>query len=216
MKVNFFQKILSRFYPVTIERLSSNIHPELLLQFFKNEWLLETGTALYSKGLSYAPFQLAFKHISNEIQSCKTFLLLGTGLGSALYILQDKYNVYPSSTLVDYDEEILNLSQKVLPINKENTSFICDDAFDFLKVNESKYDLIGIDVFKDMTNAQQIFYPSFFESLNARCHKSTICIINSIIDTEADEKNLVQEISKYFKHECLAYRRNKIYILKPI
>jgi len=216
VKVNLIQKIMSRFYPITIERLSSEMHPNLLLQYHKDEWLLETGSALYSKGLSYAPFNIAFKQISQDLANIDNFLLLGTGLGSALAILQKEYNIYPKTVLIDYDSEILELSRRVLGINRENVEFHCASALNYLESCSSKFDLIGIDIFKDMTNAEELFEKAFFHRVQSVCSTKAICILNAIFTSSAEESKLDQEISSYFKFEKLNYRRNKIYIMKPI
>ena len=167
--ISLRKKVLSYLYPVSIIEFSNEKHRKLILQLFCNQFMLSTQDAVYSFGTFYTPFRKSFALIKDDIQNCQRFLLLGTGLGSALKILQKKYQVYPDSVLVDNDKDILELSMKFMNLNeRKNVSWIYNDAVTYLKSNMQVFDLIGVDLFRGTLLSNDFKQTSFFELCKTR------------------------------------------------
>jgi spermidine synthase len=73
-------------------------------------------------------------------------LLLGTGIGSALQILQ-QLGYAPHCTLVEHDSTVLGWAMELTTYPKEQLLPVCIDASRFMNENTEKYDLILIDIF---------------------------------------------------------------------
>lgn len=186
MEVSLFQRFLSYFYPLKIEDKSNDLHQNLSLQIYQNQWQLEYGKALYSKGDSYRPFDFAFRKLKEELPAKKKFLLLGSGLGSALYILQKHYKLFPDAVLVDHDPDILNWSRELFSLDqRKNVRFRCQDIFEYLEMDQVLFDLIGIDVFHEMKIPERILHPEFWDRIRHISEKNTCIIWN------ADRKSVV-------------------------
>lgn len=216
MGIHFSKKILSFFYPITIKKVVNNKNQNIFLQLYRNQWMLSTNDAIYSFGTFYTPFRQSFKKIKKEIASIDSFLLLGTGLGSALKILQTKYHIFPKSTLVDNDKNIIDLSVDYMNLNsKKNVEWVCSDAISFLENNNKKFDLIGIDVFYGMLMPkdykQEIFFKICSESLN----KNGYCIFNMILNSSNEKMIIAQRLASVFSSVLeINFKQNTFFICK--
>lgn len=187
------KKIFSFLYPVTIKVVSNPRHQELTLQLFCNQYLLSTSEAVYSFGTFYAPFRKSFASIKDVLPKCKSFLLLGTGLGSALKILQQKYHIFPRAVLVDNDKDILEMSMMYMDLNsKKNVTWQYSDANTYMQTTEDTFDLIGVDLFKDTLIPRDFKQSAFFEQCKKKLNPNGYCIFNMILNS-TNEKNIILE-----------------------
>lgn len=179
------KKIISYIYPITIENKKDYKQRNLKLQLYCGQYLLSTAQAVYSYGTMYAPFRITYKKIKNQIPHIKTMLLLGTGLGSALKILQQKYNSYPQAFLIDIDKEAIYFSMKYMQLNKKNNvQWIQCDALQYIANSNMLYDLIAVDVFIDTLLPADYKNESFFNQCYTHLTANGICIINTILTTK--------------------------------
>lgn len=157
----------------------------LIVQLYLGEILLLTPDAIYSYGNRYRPFSHSFARISDKLPSVQTFLLLGTGLGSALHILQQRYHCYPETTMVDYDDDVLKLSMKYGNLNtKQNVRWRCSDATQFLQQNSDKFDLIGVDLFRELVLPDFVTQTSFLMLCKNALSENGICMFNLIFNDD--------------------------------
>lgn len=195
-----YKRLLSYLIPITIEKTIGQHMTILLVQLYCGELLLLTPDAIYSYGLKYRPFRNTFSMIREELSSVKRFLLLGTGLGSALTLLQTKYRCFPESTLVDYDEDVLKLSIKYGNLNAlHNVSWVCSDATQFLQTNNKQFDLVGVDLFRELVLPEFVTGDDFIALCRRALSEKGICIFNLIFkdDNEivATEKKLKNQFT---------------------
>jgi 16S rRNA G1207 methylase RsmC len=216
MKIPFYKKAISYFFPFKLKEVNSVKNNLLRVYLFRNQMMLSCADAIYSQGTSYEPFRLPFKKIKKEISSLNSFLLLGTGLGSALQILQEDYHHYPESTLVDIDEEVLALSKEWMNLNvKNNVEWICEDALLFLKESTNKYDLIGVDVFKGTRVPYDIQTEYFINLCAERLSPNGIVIFNFISQNKTDALLLERNMKHKFKNiDTIQHFLNTFYICK--
>ncbi len=214
MHISLGKKILSYFYPVTIKSVSNTRHHKLTLQLFCNQYMLSTREAVYSFGTFYTPFRKSFAYLKKEIKHCDSFLLLGTGLGSALKILQTKYNVYPKAVLVDNDKDIIDMSMNYMNLNsKKNVSWKYTDALSYMQNTTENFDLIGIDVFKDTLMPKDFKQASFFELCQSRLNKDGYCIFNMILNSTNEKAIIRERLEKHFTHvREITFRMNTFFV----
>jgi SAM-dependent methyltransferase len=171
----------------------------LQLDLYHNEYMLSTPQAIYSWGLHYKPFLIPFKKIQNELPQVTDFLLLGTGLGSALAILQKKYNVYPNTVLVDNSQAILDLSQHYMALNKQhNVQWVCNDAIAYLQEQNKLFSLIGIDIFTDMHVENQFKQEAFFTLIASHLKPGGIAVFNHVFASRNDRDIVLKRMQLVF------------------
>lgn len=161
--------------------------------------MLSTPQAIYSWGLHYKPFKVSFEKIKNDIPSIQSFLLLGTGLGSALSILQKKYKQFPEAVLVDKSQAILDLSQHYMALNThQNVHWICSDAQTYLQNNLRKFDAIGIDIFTDMNVEHHFKQEVFYKSIAAHLNPGGIAIFNNVFSSRNERDIIIKRMQQAF------------------
>ncbi len=171
----------------------------LLVQLYFNQFMLVTPRAIYSFGTRYAPFRKPFIRIKDELQRVNHFLLLGTGLGSALKILQDTYHVFPAATLIDNDLDVLRFSTKYMHLNKaQNVEWICKDAIEYLTVSSKKYDLIGVDIFRDLVQPEFTTTGAFFTLCARALNPKGICLFNMILHDDNEIVDVERKLKRHF------------------
>lgn len=215
----WYKKILGYIYPVVIARHKNDKHTDLKIKFYQGQLQLECEDALYSDGYRYTPFRLAYNylHKQKKLQAINSFLLLGAGLGSALLRLQKVYKLYPTTKLIEYDADILKLSQDYLLGEQErNVHFVRQEAMDYLVEDNSFYDLIGIDLFDELENSYLITHPPFWLEVKKRTNPQTQIIVNTIFVEKKALQNFEYLISQNFTFVCLKRAPNYIYVMQTI
>lgn len=214
MEIPFYKKIGSYFFPIKLKEVSSNQNSLLRVYLFRSQMMLSCADAIYSQGISYEPFSLPFEKLKKEIPTFDTFLLLGTGLGSALQILQKKYQHFPKTTLVDIDENVLALSKEYMNLNtKNNVEWICDDALIYLQETSKTFDLIGVDVFKGTTVPFDIQTDYFMRLCEKKINKNGKVIFNFIAQNKTDILMFENKMQHKFNSiEIILHGLNKFYI----
>ena len=171
----------------------------LLVQLYCNQYMLVTPRAIYSYGTRYDPFRKPFSRIKDELEQVDHFLLLGTGLGSALKILQETYHVFPTSTLIDNDLDVLQFSSKYMNLNTaHNVKWICKDAVEYLTTSTTKYDLIGIDIFRDLVQPEFTTTGSFLALCAKALHPKGICLFNMILHEDNEIVDIERKLRRHF------------------
>ncbi len=217
LSVPWYKEIASYLLPITIFKEYSEQHESLKIMRYQGQWLLESKEALYSSGSSYKPFKLGFEAIEKELKRTNNFLLLGAGLCSAVKILQEKYDHFPSCDIIDYDDKILALNKSIPTlISFDQLHFHCYKAEDYLAINKIKYDLIGVDLFKEMEMAPIVQSNKFLEQLKRTATARGKIIINTIFQDEKGAKGYQEKLAKHFDVSRIDYNPNYIFICKPL
>jgi spermidine synthase len=216
MQIPLYKRLFSYVWPITLSQTIGKNMTVLLLQLYRNEFMLGTPKAIYSYGTSYRPFLKTFAKLKDELPACRRFLLLGTGLGSALKILQVKYNLFPEAVLIDNDEDVLKQSMKVMNLNQQhNVQWICQDGMSYLEQNKSKFDLIGVDLFIDLLPASIIQEDRFVTACKKNLSTNGICIFNTIFTDDNDIVSMEQKLKLQFPHvEFILDRVNTYFICR--
>ncbi|MGN6294132.1 MAG: methyltransferase domain-containing protein [Chitinophagaceae bacterium] len=216
MKIPFHKRLLSFLYPICIERRSSPLHPVLDLYLHRNQWQLATEDAWYSNGRRYRPLLTAFKQIKEELAMVDHVLVLGTGLASAVQILENM-GFHPAYTLVDIDKNVLDLAIELLPEhNLSRIEAVCMDAELFMQENKKQYPLIVCDVFMGRNVPDFVSSATFLEQCKSGLQSGGRFVLNYL----EKSKSLDQEICSLMDRVFPGYRRiefgiNKIFVASP-
>jgi spermidine synthase len=216
MAFSLLHRGLSYLYPIPVEKGMDLRGKPVRLELYRDQLMLSTALAVYSYGTRYHPFQKPFAHLGHELQTVKRFLLLGTGLGSALQILQQKHGVFPEAILVDQDPLMLHWSKRYMSLNtRNNVEWICADAEEFVQEDEGQHDLIGLDIFCDMTPPQFVKTEAYYRALYRRLNPGGMLIFN-VFFSSLNEQHLVetrlQEVFRSTLH--IPHDRNSFYICR--
>jgi spermidine synthase len=213
LKTPFYKRLLSFLYPVCIERRSSPLHPELNLYLHRNQWQLATADAFYSDGKRYRPLRTAFKQIKQELPMVHHVLMLGTGLASAVHILEHM-DFHPVYTLIDIDEAVLTLAIELMPQHTlSRIEPVCMDAQLFMQKNKKLYPLIVCDVFIGRNVPDFVSSAAFLEQCKTSLQPGGRFILNYL----ERSKSLYKEICWLMDHIFPGYTRiefgiNKIFV----
>ncbi len=214
----WYKKCLGYLMPIVTQQLYTDKHAALKIKYYQGQWQLESAHALYSDGYRYSPFKLAFERLDkkNKLQPIQHFLLLGAGLGSALSRLHTVYQLFPRSVLVEYDEKIIELAKQYHQLDQDkNVFFEHYDAADYIRQTQHTFDMIGIDLFKDLENSQVVQDPNFWHQIIRISSSDARIIINTIFLHKNDRRVFEDMLSTHFTFDRIERSPNYIYLLFP-
>lgn len=216
MNFPLYKRLFSYVYPITIEKQKDFLQHEHKVDLYQNQLLLSTPSAIYSFGTRYYPFDIPFRKMKHELSSIHSFLMLGTALGSGLKILQSKYNQYPKSTLVDINPLLLDMSKKYMDLNTQNNvEWVCNDAESYMENCDSKFDLIGIDIFIDMNSPLFVKSENFMKNIKRHLTPDGRAIFNLIYNSKNERKIIEDRLTNVFDSVTpIPHDRNHFYICK--
>lgn len=195
---NRYIQLRSWLWPQNITKVQDGAQ-HLQLDLYRNQYMLSTPQAIYSWGLHYKPFRIPFRKLKKEIPNIHHFLLLGTGLGSALSILQKQYGIYPKATLVDKSQTILDLSQHYMALNTHNNvQWVCNDAQDYLIGTNQTFDAIGVDIFTDMHVEHTFKQEAFYRLVASHLNPGGWAIFNNVFSSSNDRDIVLKRMQQAF------------------
>lgn len=183
MKVSRFQKLLSYFYEIPIEKTQSKYSGNLEVSLHRGEWKLSTTHAIYSFGKHYTSYRIAFEKLNIEDFDIKNVLILGIGLGSVVRLLDNQKSI-ESIVAIDIDPIVIQLAKKYWPeiSNKIKTTFYSEDALQWLKKNQKaqKFDLIISDIFIDIETPENVATQEYLSLLSPILNENGILIYSRL------------------------------------
>lgn len=183
-----------------MEMTSSHYNPELDVVLTKGEYQLSTADAIYSYGNRYDNFRTAFEKLPIEKFDVKDVLLLGLGLGSIPYMLENKFKRNYQYTAVEIDDEIIYLAAKyVLNDLKSDIQTVNADALTYMEVDQSKYDLICMDIFENDYIPEVFQTKLFLETLKKSMTDKGILLFNRLYLYDHDKQNTDVYFEDVFK-----------------
>ena len=200
MEQPIWKKILSYFKDVHIESEASIFNDELTVLLVKGQYQLVTPEAIYSYGNRYDNFFNAFKSLDLEKENIDTALILGLGLGSIPYMLENYFKQNYRYTAVEIDDAIINLASKyVLHKLKSEITTVCTDAINYVKIDQNKYDLVAMDVFVSDYIPDQFETEEFLLDLKSMLSKNGLLMFNRLYYFEKDKIKTENYFKSVFK-----------------
>ena len=189
---------LSYLKEVVIEQAQSIYNEELTVSLVKGQYQLSTREAIYSYGLRYDNYFSAFKQLNIQ-QIGPEALILGLGLGSIPYMLEESFEVDFRYTAVEIDEAIIYLASKyVLHDLDSEVSTIHADAINYIAQNETKYDFIAMDIFVSDYIPDIFETRAFLEQLRDTLSPTGLLLFNRLYYFERDKVKTARYFTEIF------------------
>jgi len=161
---------------------------------------LTTTDAIYSFGKKYHAFNAAFSKLDLQNKKVKEVLVLGGGLGSVCEILRSDFNQSANYTLVEYDQAIIRMAERTLdPRTASQCTFHHQDAQAFTESCAAKYDLLIVDIFKNLKVPSTFLKPDFISNLKPLLNLGGHLLFNFIVTTPNAEKIAFDYFDLVFK-----------------
>lgn len=207
MKPNFLQKILSYFTEVTLETRTSPTNEILKVSLIKNTLQLCSKNAIYSYAEKYDNFYKVFESIPNKLEEVESVLVLGLGLGSIPYMLEEKMGYEFDYTFVEIDEEVIDLANEyTLQYLESMQQTFCADALIFIQQFSQKHDMICVDIFLDDIIPDDFKQKDFLQLLKKRLNKNGFVLYNFLTVSNKDFEN-AKKFKEIFE---LVFSKNKV------
>jgi spermidine synthase len=146
----WWKRLLSYVSPIRLETASSDYNSHLEVSLSHGRYMLSTANAIYSFDDLYTNFLGAFRQVKMGQLPGDQVLVLGLGLGSIPYMLENKLGLDFRYTLVEIDEVVVDLAYRyTLQWLESPLEIIRTDANIFVTATYQQYDLICMDVFED-------------------------------------------------------------------
>ncbi len=173
------KRLLSYFWPVTIDRCGDDPKVKLVLEFGK--LVVNKGAANYSYGQLQAAFAEFFDRADIQWDDIHDVLILGYGMGSVADLVEVKCTdvhftgVEVQPCLLQWEKEYFNDHTRTL---------ICEDAFKFIEGNTRRYNMIIVDIFEELDVPEPFRQIEFLQHCSDQLHPDGSLIYNFVIDRE--------------------------------
>jgi spermidine synthase len=218
ISIPWYKKVWSYLFAILIQKVNSQHSPDVELVLFHNQLMLTTTQAMYSYGVKYAPFQLAFAYLhSKKLLNPHQFLLLGGALLSASQILHHQYKKHPNTTVVELDGKYEQIIQDYLPpAITDLLTYHHADAQSFMQTCTDRFDLIGIDIFIELAVPDFCLSTVFLNQCANGLTPNGIIIMNTHFKVLAEKNLFEQTFTSVFKQvHIIPHGNNYIFIGNP-
>lgn len=200
IRVPAWKRWLSHFFEIHLESAPSDVNPHLYVSLKRGRYQLSTAHAVYSYDDLYHNFAGLFERMRLDRLPGDEVLVLGFGLGSVPYLLEQVHGIQLSYTGVELDESVIQLaSAYTLPRLDSPVQLIAADAAAFVQRNERRFDLIVVDVFLDDKIPEAIQQAGFFSRVKEGLKPGGMVIMNTLAATEQDQKKSAQLFENVFR-----------------
>ncbi len=214
-RISWHKKSLSFVMPVKLQEFRSSDNDLIELYIRNGQLQLIFNNAIYSYGTAYKPFLVAFEHIPQRIRNARNMLILGSGLGSIPRIVHEKYHRKDMAfTIVDIDKVILDLcSQHLHHKGIHNCRFVREDAAVFITSGSEQYDIICMDIFRDLQVPLPFIDYPFLSALSERLSIGGTLAFNYIAPEPGDEARVKITLEDIFTNvRQVRYMRNTLFL----
>lgn len=196
-----WKKWLSYLFEFHLESASSDYNPHMYVSLYKGQYQLSTDNAIYSFGNLYTNFSSTFDCYKWDKYPPKDVLLLGLGLGSIPFMLEDKYQQKCNFTAIDIDEEVIDLAYRYLLSSLESPveMITANAAIAVHQFPEESYDLICVDVFDSDEVPEEIESFVFLEQIKNILKPGGVILFNRLAATDKDCKKSEAFFNDRFK-----------------
>ena len=206
------QKYLSYAYRIIVEKMTSQYNPQLIVAIQDGKYVLNGKNANYSFATLHKVFQQALKKI--ELESVNSILVLGCGAGSIPTIIYKELGFNPKMDAVEIDEKVIDLGNKYFELDQfSDLNIIIEDAMDFVKTTNNKYDLILVDLFKGIDVPKEFLSQHFFEQLKSLLNDNGQVLFNFVAynhETKQQINDVENALKKSFSSNVEVHRFENI------
>lgn len=210
--MNNFQKYISYVYRIVVEKTTSDFNAELIVAIQEGKYVLNAKNANYSYASLHRVFQQALKKV--DIKNAHSILVLGCGAGSIPSIIYNELGLNPKIDAIEIDGKVIELGKKYFDLDQyPNLNIVIDDAMNFVKTTNNKYDLILVDLFAGITVPEQFLAQHFFEKLKSLLNNKGELLFNYVAynhETKEQAQDIENTLNKCFPGKINTYRLEHI------
>ena len=199
MKQPLWKRALSYITELHIESAPSEINPHLYVSLRDGRYQLCTDNAIYSYEDKYTNFVQAFRQLPLDKMKIDKVLILGFGLGSIPFILEQSGYQY-RYTGVEIDDSVLYLANKYT-LDKINAplELIQANALPFVWQCHEQYDMICMDIFQDAVVPKEFETVEYLQRLKELLTPNGILLYNRLTALPEHESNTFNFYIQRFK-----------------
>jgi len=200
MKQPWWKRLLSYIKDVHLESETSVYNDELSVLLVKGQYQLVTPEAIYSYGNRYDNFFQAFQQLQIEKEKIDSVLVLGLGLGSIPFMLENYFKRDYRYTAVEIDEAIIHLAGKyVLQSLRSEVTTVCANALSYVQIDKNQYDLVAMDVFISDHIPKEFETEEFLIHLKERIAPNGLLLFNRLYFFDKDKERTKEYYDNVFK-----------------
>lgn len=199
MKQPISTRLLSYLSDQLIEESQSSYNPVLQVCLKNDRYMLKTENAIYSYADLYDNFSQSFERIKIKSLPITETLILGIGLGSIPFMLENRFGRKYHYSVVEIDAEVLRLFKTyVLDELLSPFDIRLADALHFDSYFDQKFDLICVDVFTDVIVPENLETLDFLETLKENLNPNGVLLFNKLAASLTDKKQAGLFFKNYF------------------
>ncbi len=196
----FWKKILSYLVDIQLDSAATALNPVLNLSLRKGRFYLTTTNAVYSFGDLYDNFTKTFYKVDFEKYKFQSLLVLGFGMGSVPYMLEQIFGQKMRCTGVEADVKIVEWTTKyTLPTLSQPIQLVHMDALAFVEKCTQKFDILVVDLFLDDVVPTQFEALSFLQKTKGLLNPNGLLLFNRLTDTDISISATQLYFEKTFK-----------------
>lgn len=187
---------LSYIYPIT-KTVDSEINGTLEITWHNGKKQLNTKNANYSYGSLQKILKQGLKKFDHT--KIQNILILGLGGGSVIKTLRKDFQHKNTIVGIDIDPVIIKIAKEEYQLDLDkNLNIICQDAVEFVEKNNTKFDLIIVDLFIDTEIPQQFYEITFWKNIVKGSSKKGNILFNASLHINQDKalKNIASFLFK--------------------
>jgi len=215
IQTNMITKLVSFLYPIT-RNIKSDYSGNLELTVFNGKKYLNSENTNYSYGSLQRVLNFSLKQL--DLSKTSNALILGLGGGCVLKTLRQDFQYNGNITAVEIDPVIIDIAEKEFDVVSNNSNkIICSDAFSFVKTDNSKFDLVIVDLFIDDRIPEQFLTLEFWRNLLSHIDTRGKIIFNTLCTPYTNLQPIEDKLKrrgfefKTFRH---VEKTNKVLIAK--
>jgi spermidine synthase len=124
-------------------------------------------------------------------------LILGVCAGTSAKILTNKFGPVAIDG-VEIDPVIIDLGKKYFYLNEPNIKVFTEDAKEYVKKLNTKYDVIYVDIFRGSKTPRFLSEKPFLEKIKEQLHQDGMVVVNKICNDKSEDEEFVRNIAKVF------------------
>ncbi len=194
-------RLLSFIWPVRVERLHGR-HMPLDVMWDGGKLVVNSPNANQSYGSLHRVMRMALRDLDLAEDPPRDVLILGFGAGSVASILRKEMQLNCHIVGVEGDPIMLLLARKRFRMDQmAELALVEMDAFDFVREHVRTYDLVIVDLFKDLEFTQGLEGAEFMGGLKRLTRSGGRVLINTVVNNDellARSAHLAREMRHHY------------------
>lgn len=184
-----WKKLMSHVTEIRLEETQSQYHSILAVNLINGRCQLCCEKAIYSFDDKYDNYRLAFERLAFEQYQWKSVLVLGLGLASVPFMLEQIFKQKFHYTAVELDEVVAELSNRYTLSDLDSpVEVVIADAYQYMMNVKETFDIIIMDVFAEDVIPNKFQTPKFLRLLDDHLTDDGVLLYNRMATTVDDLK----------------------------